>query len=208
MPHTIKITASVLAIGVALVAYVPYLIDMFRGKNKPHLYTWISIFLITAVVAYIQFIGGSGVGNIPVIIGVGVDTVILFYCFRFGTTDIVFMDKICLGISIVGLACYALLRSRPVVALFIVSVAEVISFIPTVRKTRNDPYSESLPSYYLLLLKLSLILVASQKYNLLTVSYPLLWIVVFVVFLSATYRWRSRTKRHRAVTPVEQAPLI
>ena len=62
MIHDIKIVASVLASAVALVAYVPYLINMFKGKNKPHLYTWISIFLITAVVAYIQVIGGP---NIP-----------------------------------------------------------------------------------------------------------------------------------------------
>ncbi|NTU73961.1 hypothetical protein HGB07_07445 [Candidatus Roizmanbacteria bacterium] len=50
---TIKIIASAFATGIALIAYVPYLIDMFKGKNRPHIYTWISIFLVTAVVAYI-----------------------------------------------------------------------------------------------------------------------------------------------------------
>jgi hypothetical protein len=44
MTQEIKIIASALASIVSLVAYIPYLIDMFRGKNKPHLYTWISIF--------------------------------------------------------------------------------------------------------------------------------------------------------------------
>ncbi len=82
MLHDIKIAASILATGIALVAYVPYLIDMFKGKNKPHLYTWISIFLVTSVVAYIQLIGGAGIGAIPTILGVGVDAVILFYCFK------------------------------------------------------------------------------------------------------------------------------
>jgi len=209
MLHVIKIVASVAATGIALVAYIPYLLDMFRGKNKPHLYTWISIFLITAVVAYLQLIGGAGIGAIPVVIGVGVDVIILFYCFKFGTTDIIFMDKICLGISIIGLASYVALHDKPIVALALVSIAEVISFIPTVRKTRNDPYSESLPSYYLLLGKLSLILVALQKYNLLTVSYPALWILVFVVFLSAVYRWQAKQPRPKKPEPnLENAPLI
>lgn len=204
MSETIKIIASTLATGIAVVAYIPYLIDMFRGKNKPHLYTWISIFLVTAIVAYIQVIGGSGVGAIPVILGVIVDAIILFYCFRFGTKDVVFMDKICLALSIIGVIAFAILKSSPIISLTIVSVAEVISFIPTVRKTRNDPYSESLTSYYFIMLKLLLVMLALQKYNLLTVSYSILWLVVFVLFISATYYWRSAQKkklRHKGTTP-------
>lgn len=195
---TIKIIASAIATLIALIAYVPYLIDMFKGKNKPHLYTWISIFLVTSVVAYIQLIGGAGVGAIPTILGVVVDGIILFYCFRFGTKDIVLMDKICLGISIFGVISYAILNNRPVLSLIIVTIAEVISFIPTFRKTRNDPWSESLTSYYLLMIKLVLILVALQNYNVLTVSYSVLWLIVFVLFLSAMYYWRSSSKKIRA----------
>jgi len=205
MPDYIKFIASALATGIALIAYVPYLIDMFRGKNRPHLYTWISIFLVTAVVAYIQLIGGAGVGAIPTILGVGVDAIILFFCFRFGTKDVVFIDKVCLAISIIGVISYVLLSKHPVISLAIVTAAEIISFFPTFRKTRNDPYSESLPSYYLLMLKLSLIIVALQSYNLLTVSYSALWIVVFILFLSATYRWRNGVRPHR---PKDNEPDI
>lgn len=149
MLSEIKIIASVLASGIAIIAYIPYLVDMLRGKNKPHLYTWISIFLVTSIVAYIQLIGGAGLGAIPTIIGVGIDGIILFYCFKYGTKDIVSMDKICLAISIFGVFAYAVFHSMPLVSLVIVSIAEIVSFIPTFRKTMNDPYSESLPSYYL-----------------------------------------------------------
>jgi hypothetical protein len=109
---------------------------MFRGKNKPHLYTWISIFLITAIVAYIQLVGGAGVGAIPTVLGVGVNAVILFYCFQFGTKDIVFMDKVCLAITVAGIIFYIVFNKHPVVSLEIVTAAEIVSFIPTFRKTR------------------------------------------------------------------------
>jgi len=194
MLHDIKIIASILATGIALIAYVPYLIDMFKGKNRPHLYTWISIVLVTTVVAYIQVLGGAGVGAIPTIIGDIVDLIILFYCFKFGTKDVVFMDKVCLAISVLGVVVYAVFSNKPLLSLAVVTAAEIISFIPTFRKTRNDPYSESPPSYYLLVLKLSLILVALQKYNLLTVSYSVLWLTVILTFLSAVYRWRLGKK--------------
>lgn len=208
MLHLVKIIASTAATGLALIAYVPYLIDMFRGKNRPHLYTWISIFLITTIVAYIQVVGGAGVGAIPTIFGVGVDGVILFFCFRYGTKDVVFIDKICLAISIIGVATYAVLSGRPIISLAIVTAAEIISFFPTFRKTHNDPYSESLPSYYLLMAKLGLILVALQHYNLLTVSYSALWLMVFVVFLSATYRWRAAATAKKNTVGTEDAPLV
>lgn len=195
MADTLKTIAAVIAVGVALIAYVPYLIDMFRGKNQPHLYTWISIFLITTVVAWLQVVGGAGVGAIPTICGVVVDAVILFYCFRFGTKDIIFMDKVCLAITILGIAAYVALHDHLVIALAIVTIAEIVAFIPTFRKTRNDPYSESLPSYYLIMLKLILILVALEAYNLLTVSYSVLWLVVFTVFLIFTNRWRSQSQK-------------
>jgi hypothetical protein len=200
MPHTIKIVASIAATGIALVAYVPYLIDMFKGKNRPHLYTWISIFLVTSVVAYIQLVGGAGVGALPTIFGMAVDAVILFYCFRFGTKDVVFMDKVCLAISVLGVIFYAAFNGRPLLSLAIVTAAEVISFVPTFRKTRNDPYSESLTSYYFLMVKISLILIALERYNLLTVSYSVIWLTIFVIFLSSVYRWRIGRKppKHEA----------
>ena len=197
MSESIKIIASTIATGIAVIAYIPFLVDMFKGKNKPHLYTWISIFLITAIIAYIQVISGSGVGAIPIILGVFIDAIILFYCFKFGTKDIVFMDKICLAISVLGVTTYAFLSDKPIISLLIVTIAEVTSFIPTFRKTRNDPYSESLTSYYLIMIKLILVLIALEKYNLLTVSYSLLWLVVFVLFLAATYYWRSKMKNNR-----------
>lgn len=192
IPHEIKLIATVAATGVALVAYIPYLVDMFKGKNKPHLYTWISITIITIMVAYLQVIGGAGIGAVPTILGCFVDLIILFYCFRYGTKDVVFIDKVCLAFSLTGVATYLAIQNKPGIALAIITVAEVVSFFPTFRKTKNDPYSESLTSYYLLLLKLSLVLIALEEYNWLTASYPIVWGIVFVLFLSAVYRWRGK----------------
>lgn len=188
----IKVVASVLATALGIVAYIPYLIDMFRGKNKPHLYTWISFFLVTAVVSYIQFIGGGGVGTIPTVVTAIIDFIILFYCFRYGTKDMVFMDKVCLTISIIGIFTFSIFHTLPIFSLIILIIAEVISFIPTFRKTKNDPYSESLTSYYLTLLKIILILIALQNYNLLTTSYPVVWFSVFFTFLILTYYLRMK----------------
>lgn len=197
MPHSLKILAASVATFIAITAYIPYLIDMFRGKNKPHLYTWISYFLVTITVAVIQVMGGAGLGAIPTILSAIVNAVILFFCFRFGTKDITPLDKICLGLSVAGITAFIVLHNRPLLALAIVTAAEITSFIPTFRKTYNDPYSESLPSYFLSLVKLVLILIALDTYNLLTASYSVLWIIVFLAFLAMVYQRRTQVKKHK-----------
>lgn len=199
IPHEIKVIATVAATGVAIVTYIPYLIDMFKGKNNPHLYTWISITIITIMVAYLQVIGGAGIGAIPTILGCFVDLIILFYCFRYGTKDVIFIDKVCLAFSLAGVATYLAIQSKPGMALAIITTAEVVSFFPTFRKTKNDPYSESLTSYYLLLLKLSLILIALEEYNWLTASYPIVWIIVFVGFLISVHLWKNKKTPQKAL---------
>src|SRR2546430_16011924 len=145
-----KIIASVIAIGISFVAYIPYVIDMFRGKNKPHIYSWTSIFLITCVVGYLQLVGGAGIGALPTLLGAIAYLVIIILCLRFGTKDIIALDVVCLGLSILGILAYVALRGRPEVALLIVTFAELTGFMPTWRKTKKAPFSESLSSYYFL----------------------------------------------------------
>lgn len=169
IPLYLKAVFTVAAIAISLIAYIPYIIDMFKGKCRPHNYTWITIFLVTISVAYI----------------------LLLSLTKYGTNDVVLIDKICLAVSVLGVLSFLVFRGQPILSLAVVSIAEVSSFIPTFRKTKNDPYSESLPSYYLLIFKLSLILLANKEYNLLTVSYPVMWGLVFILYLPLTYYWRK-----------------
>lgn len=197
MNNEVKLAASAIAIGISFVAYIPYIIAMIRGKNKPHIYAWISIFLITSVVGYLQLIGGAGVGALPMLLGIIAYLVIIILCLRYGTKDIVRLDMICLGLSIVGILAYLALQSRPEVALAIVTFAELIGFMPTWRKTRNAPFSESLSSYYFLVAKMLLILVALESYNFLTVANTVIWLLVMAGFIGSVLFWRYGANRAR-----------
>ena len=160
---------------------------MFRGKNKPHIYSWTSIFLITCVVGYLQLVGGAGVGALPTLLGAIAYLAIIILCLRFGTKDRVPLDMACLGISVLGILVYVIaFRSKPEVALVIVTFAEVVGFVPTWRKTLNAPFSESLSSYYFLVSKLLLILIALKNYNFLTVANTLCWLVIMIAFICTT----------------------
>ncbi len=94
--------------------------------------------------------------------------------------------------SILGILTYVVLRNRPGIALGVVTIAELIGFMPTWRKTRNAPFSESLSSYYFLVVKLLLILIALESYDFLTVANSVCWLVVMLSFIGTTLFQRYR----------------
>lgn len=191
MEH-IKFIASAIASIIAVVAYVPYVFDTMRGKCQPHLYTWISWFLITMTVGIILLRGGAGIGAIPTLIGAAVNSVFVYLAMLHGTKDIVELDKICLALAIVGLGLYVGVQEHPLVALGIILLADLLSFVPTFRKTHNAPFSESLPTYYLTIVKAVLVLVALKTYTALTMAYYVVWILVISYFLLSVAVWRKQ----------------
>ena len=57
-----KIILGILAIAISLIAYIPYFRDIFKGKTKPHAYTWLIWFILTAIAFAGQLIEGAGAG--------------------------------------------------------------------------------------------------------------------------------------------------
>ncbi len=196
--ENIKIVATLVASCIAVMAYIPYIRDIRRGTCKPHLYTWISWFLITATVSVILLLGGAGLGAIPTLVGSVVNAIILYLAFSYGTKDVVLLDKVCLIIAIIGTGMYIVFHEQALLALWTIMVADLISFVPTFRKTHRAPYSESLPSYYLTILKAILVLVALETYTLLTTSYYVVWIIVISAFLICVSIWRSQDHIHHS----------
>lgn len=199
----IKVVTAVVASVISVGAYVPYLRDLFQQKIKPHLYTWFTFFLVTITVAFLQVIGGAGIGALPTILAAIINAVILFYCFKYGTKDIVLLDKICLVISIFGVLIFAFTQDQPIFSLIVVTIAEITSFLPTIRKTKNDPYSESQAYYILVMVKIILILFSLETYNLVTISYPATWLVVIVAYVGLTDVWRKQAKSKKQLKGVK-----
>ena len=61
MKELIGFVAAVLAI----ISHIPYILDILRGKTKPHLYTWIiwAIVTVLACIYYPMASRGGGAGS-------------------------------------------------------------------------------------------------------------------------------------------------
>lgn len=156
------------------IGYIPYIRDTLRKKTTPHVYTWFIWGLVTAIAYGLQVGGGAGVGS-------WVTLVVAVFCFlifaiglRHGKKDITKSDTVFLILSFVALFLW-LIAKQPVLSVILTSSIDMLGFAPTIRKSWNKPYSETLFFYEFSTFRHFLSLLALQNYSIVTWLYPGTW---------------------------------
>src|SRR3989339_176926 len=75
-----------------------------------------------------------------------------------------------------------LIVKQPVLSIILLSAIDMLGFAPTVRKSWNDPYSETLSFYIITTFRHGLSVVALTQYNIITVLFPVSWVVANALF--------------------------
>jgi hypothetical protein len=133
---------------IEFISMVPYFADIFRGRTKPHVFTWLGWGLVNTVVGTAQFVSGAGAGVlVTAMIGLTCYSVAILALF-YGERNIVKSDWACLIGSIIAISLWALVRD-PLIAVLIVCIADVLAFMPTFRKAFSKPHEETLSSFVL-----------------------------------------------------------
>ena len=101
--------------------------------------------------------------------------IITIFAFRNKEKDITRFDWICLALASVSLVMW-LFAKQPVLSMLLVITTEVISFIPTIRKSWRAPYTETLSSYITNFFRFIIALLALNKYTFVAVGYPATWL--------------------------------
>lgn len=172
----LKQLLSVIAVVLTFVSYVPYYRDIIRKKTHPHVYTWSLWALLTVLIIALQIKGGAGPA-IFVTAAAGLLCIgVIVLSLRTGKKDITLSDKV---VAILGLVAigFWLIIDQPVVSIILVVIADMLAFIPTVRKSWNKPYSETLSLYVTNTLRFSLALVAVKEYTILSTLWIFAWVL-------------------------------
>lgn len=174
--NTVKQIVSIVAVVLTFVAYVPYYRDIIKGKTHPHVYSWTLWGLLGALVVALQIKGGAGAAAYVSIAACMLCVGVVVLGLKHGKKDITTSDTI---VAILGLAAigFWLIVDQPVVSVLLVIAADILAFIPTVRKSWIKPYSETLSLYVTNTIRFSMALFAVEVYTILSS----LWIVVWVV---------------------------
>lgn len=174
-----------IAVFLTFAGYVPYILDTLKGKTKPHVYTWFMWGSITAIAFALQIQGGAGVGALVTLAAAIVCGFVFLLGLRNGNKDIALIDKVCLLLGTLALVLW-LFAKQPVLSVIILSMADILGFIPTIRKSWKKPYEETLFSYQMNTFRFILALVALETYTIVTILYPLTWVIangLFSIFL-------------------------
>lgn len=176
-----KTILSIIAILLTFIGYMPYIRDTLRKKTTPHIYTWFIWGLVTTIAYGLQVSAGAGVGSWVTL----AIAIICFFIFalgmRNGKKDIAKSDTVFFILSFIALFLWLIL-SKPVLSVILVSSIDMLGFVPTIRKSWNKPYSETLFSYELNFFRHGLSVLALQQYSIVTWLYPVTWVVANGLF--------------------------
>ena len=191
-----KFIISIVASLLTIIGYTPYFKNIFTGKTKPHLYTWL-IWMITQGTATIALLyGGGKFGSFSLITGTILVLTVFLLSFKYGTKDVTKKDRIILVLALLAIVIWWQL-DNPFVAVLMVSAIDGVGYIPTIRKSFNDPWSETLFFWAVMAVVALLTLIANAEYNFLTVTYlAMLFIANILVVLVCLLR-RRVVKRKR-----------
>ncbi len=172
----IKEIIGAVATILTFAAYVPYYRDILRGKTHPHIYSWSLWGLLTVLLVALQIKGGAGPATwVTAAAGILCAGVVLI-SFKRGKKDITVSDTVVAILSLVAIGFW-LIADQPVVSMTLVIIADMLAFIPTVRKSYYHPRSETLSLYITNAIRFGLAFLAVEHYTLLSSSWILAWVV-------------------------------
>lgn len=176
-----KEVLGVIAVILTFIAYIPYYRDIIKGKTHPHVYSWTLWCLLTILILALQAKGGAGpatwITAAAGLLCIGVIALSL----RNGKKDITLSDTVVAILSLIAMGFW-LIADKPIVSVILVVVADLLAFIPTVRKSWNKPHAETLSLYATNTLRFAIAVVAVANYTLLAVLWPAAWVVANGLF--------------------------
>ncbi len=187
LPHLIGIIGALLVTG----SYVPYIYGIIKKQTKPHIYTWI-LWSLTPVFATAAILEGGGGLFSAINIGVGAILAfsILLLSLKYGSKNITTFDTVALITGLLASIVWWYF-DHPIIAIAMIALIEAIGFLPTYRKTWNEPWSESLSSWFLFVAGNLCALAALDEYNLLTSLYIVtMTIASLILILLSSHRRR------------------
>lgn len=110
-----------------------------------------------------------------------------------GTKNVTILDFVFFILAIAGLLLW-LFIDQPLLAVIVITSSSVISYLPTVRKSWSEPYSETLVSYQITGVRHVLSIIALEKINLLTTLFPAVWAIGNLAIVLMLMNRRKETR--------------
>jgi hypothetical protein len=179
----LKTATGTIAIILTFIGYIPYIKDIIAGKTKPHLYSWISWGLVGAIVFALQLSNNAGAGAFVTLAAELACAVVIFLTIKYRVSSkITNTDKAFILLAFIALGFW-LIAKQPIISAILLTLIDLLSFAPTVRKSWINPYSETLSFYYLNILRFGLAALSLSNYSTVNLLYPIAWFTANTLFV-------------------------
>lgn len=184
--NELKNLIGVLAVFLVFIGYLPYLVDIKKGKTKPHIYSWFLWAFVTFIAFALQYTAGAGPGGFVTLAASFMCALVMIFGFIYKTkVQIKKIDSLFLFFAFVALGLW-LFAKQPVLSAILTTLIDLLGFAPTIRKSWHQPYTETISFYFFNSLRFFLAILALQTYTFVTTFYPAAWLLgngLFALFL-------------------------
>jgi hypothetical protein len=163
---------SGLALVLTFVAFIPYMLAIWRQEIRPHVFSWFIWGAGTFVVCIAQLTDGAGIGAWPIgvsgLLTVGVAFLALV---RSSDSSIVRSDWVFLMLALSALPLW-FFTSTALSAVIVLTIVDLLGFGPSVRKSFERPHEENASFFAITIFRNGFVIAALENYSLTTVLFP------------------------------------
>ncbi len=195
-----KEVLSAVAVLLTFIAYIPYYRDILKGKTHPHVYGWTLWGLLTILIVALQIKGGAGMASLVTAAAGLLCIGVIVLSLKHGKRDITISDTITATLALIAIIFW-LVIDKPVLSIILAVSADLLAFYPTVRKSWNKPYTETLSLYVTNTVRFAMALLAAKNYTVLAILWPAVWVVangafsIMLVIRRRQYSARKKSSR-------------
>lgn len=168
---------AIVATLLAVVGGLPYLSNVLKKRAQPHPYTWMVSSIVSLITLFGMIVKGAGIGALPTAVSEGFTIIIFLFSLRYGFKQIPKTDALYLVIALLGIIPWILTKD-PTISIVIAVGIDLISFIPTLKKTWSYPETEKHSVYSMNVLRHILTLFSLQTYNVATTLHSIAMIIL------------------------------
>lgn len=162
---------GIITVALSIIGHIPYILDIFKGKTKPHVFTWLIWSIVTTIAFIGQWTTGGGAGSWGTGMTVIITILITFLSFKYGSKDITTSDKFFFTGALISIIPW-LITKDILLSVIIATLIDIFAYLPTIRKTLKNPETETLFTYIINVLRHGISITALQNYAITTYLYP------------------------------------
>lgn len=165
---------------ITIVAAVPYLIEIVRGKTKPRIVSWFTWTLLTGIACAASFADHQYATGILMLCATIEVALVVVLGFKHGDRKFERFDIVCQIAAFVGLALWLIFNS-PAIAVLAAVTIDLIGSLPTFKHSWQKPHEETWITYALCGVGGGITVFIAGSWAATAIAYPLYILLVNLV---------------------------